>query len=77
MLDHDRMLKREDARDEAQRTWQAGESASNRRYRIAELVLVIITIVAVLIAAFIERGGPPTINNYIIPSTSGTGATPP
>lgn len=60
MMDRDKMLQ-----------WQARESERNRRYRIIELVLVIITIGAVLIAAFIERGGQPIINNYITPSTAG------
>lgn len=70
MRDSERML-----------TWQANESKANRRYRIVELLLVLATIAVVLIAAFIEKSGQPTINNIIQaptpPSTSGTGVTPP
>lgn len=72
MIDRERALQREERQDKEIREWQARESASSRRYRIAELVLVIVTIIAVLVAAFIERGGQPIINNYITPSTSGT-----
>lgn len=50
MLDRERLLK-----------WQTEENRSNRRYRLIELALVFVTIVAVLLAAFIERSGQPTI----------------
>ena len=67
MMDRDKMLR-----------WQREESNANRRYRILELALVLATIGAVLWAAFIERGGQPTIIvNYPTPSVSDTEAPQP
>jgi hypothetical protein len=50
LLDRERQLK-----------WQTEESRRNRNYRLIELVLVIFTIGAILVAAFIERSSQPTI----------------
>jgi hypothetical protein len=66
--EHRDMLDRQEFRD-----WQAkreledkqfrkDEQRSNKRYRIAELVLVVVTILAILAAAFINRNNQPTIN---------------
>ena len=64
-MDGERMLKFQADREDADRAFRERESKANRRYRIAELILVVVTIAAVLIAAFIEKGGQPTINNII------------
>ena len=64
-MDGERMLKFQADREDADRAFRERESKANRRYRIAELILVVVTIAAVLIVAFIEKGGQPTINNII------------
>lgn len=79
MLDRERMLQWQREREEADKVFRERESKANRRYRIIELVLVIMTVAVVLLAAFIERSGQPTINNIIqtSPSTSDTEGSQP
>lgn len=62
MLDRIEILNWQAEREQKDREFREREQLSNKRYRIVELVLVIVTIIAVLSAAFIERGGQPTIN---------------
>ena len=53
MLDRERMLQWQAEREEADRSFRESERRSNRRYRLAELVLVIVTIAVILVAAFV------------------------
>jgi len=62
MLDRERLLQWQEKREEEDRLFRMQEGGANRRYRIAELVLVFLTIVAILSAAFIQRGEQPIIN---------------
>ena len=61
MMDRERMLQ-----------WQAQRERSDKRWRLAELVIIALTVAAVIWAAFIERGGQPTINNIIDMPTQST-----
>ena len=70
MLDRKAMLEWQAAREREDKGFRERERISNKRYRIIELVLVVITIIVVIVAAFIERGGQPTIN-IITPNPSG------
>ena len=70
MMDREFLLKREDKRDADQRAWQSEESRSNRKWRFAEFLLAIVALGLIVLAAYIERGGQPTIN-IITPEPSG------
>ena len=69
MLDRKQLLEWQVEREREDKIFRKQESQSNRRYRIAELVLVIFTIIAILATAFIGRGEP-TIN-IITPNPPG------
>lgn len=62
MLDRQWMIEREDKRDTDIREWQVRESRSNRKWRMAEFFIALIALILVVMAAYIERGGQPTIN---------------
>lgn len=74
MLDRQWMIDREDRRDR-----------EARRFRYIEFAVAVIGVALIVVAAFIERGGQPTINtsepniNVIVPSqpTPDTGASQP
>jgi len=62
MIDRKWMLEREERLDNDTREWRRQESESNRRWRKIEFATVLIGLVLIVAAAFIERGGQPTIN---------------
>lgn len=68
MLDRKQWLDWQAGREKDDRNFRTQESKSNRRYRIIELILVSITIIVILLTAFIGRGEP-TIN-IITPNPS-------
>ncbi len=61
MLDRQWMIERDEKRDADLRAWQSAESKKNRHWRKWEFIVAIIAIILIVIAAFIERGGQPTI----------------
>lgn len=69
MVDREHSLQWQIEREDKDRVFRQQERSANRRYRIAELFLVILTIGVVLAAAFIERSGQPVIN-IITPNPS-------
>lgn len=82
MLDRELLLKREDQRDWEMREFQEREAKSNRKWRLLEFGVVLIALGLIVLAAFIEKGGQPTINinqspPIIQPSTSGTEGSQP
>jgi len=66
MLDRDNMLRWQRDREESASAFQAREAAENRKWRFRKFLVAVIgvgiVITASLAAAFIERGGQPTIN---------------
>jgi len=62
MLDRERLLQWQEEREKSDRSFRIQESGANRRYRIAELILVAFTIGAILFTAFWGRDTEPTIN---------------
>jgi hypothetical protein len=48
-----------------ERTWRRREGESNKRWRRFEAVVLIISLVLVVVTAFIQRGGQPIIQNII------------
>ena len=80
MLDRQWMLEREDRRDDEMREWQERMEKARHRSNLFWLGLVatLALVGATIGAAFVERGGQPTINNIIQPqqSTPGKGVLP-
>ena len=62
MLDREWMIRQEEKRDQDARDWQSQESQRNRKWRLAEFLIAVLALGLIVLAAFIERGGQPTIN---------------
>lgn len=61
MLDRDRILDREERRDKEQRDWQRTESASNKRWRLAEFLVACVTAIILIVTVMVIRGSQPTV----------------
>ena len=66
MQDRDNVLRWQREREESDKAFQAREASENRKWRFREFLVAVIGVAVLitvsLVAAFIERGGQPTIN---------------
>ncbi len=87
MMDRERMLEWQAAREDADRQWREQESSRNERLRRFELKLVLIGVAisvfavlagvgATIAGAFIERGGEPRVEIVVPPGTTTTTVAP-